>query len=469
MANTRFLDPTAQAAGDTGTPLSGAKLYFYESGTSTPKNTYSDSGLTTPNANPVVADSAGRFADIFFTSGNYKVVLTTSAGVTVKTQDPVAANAITTSTFMETLLDDTTAAAALTTLGVSSFMQGVLDDTTAVAAQGTLGVLGVAAWRNLFINGDFRIHQRAGTALTGATDYFADRWLFNSVNGTRSVSRVSLSDSDRTSIGREAAEYAVQYAATGGSAAADEERIIQQIEGVRTLAGQTATLSFWAKRAAGSGDIAVALRQYFGSSGSAEVVSGGTKLTLTTSWQKFTVSFAVPSVSGKTIGGGNDSLDVWIFLSSGTTRAAQNGGLGVQTVTVQIADLIIEPGSVAATFVARPLATEWGLCLRYFETSNPGGTYTTFTADSGAASGSSHPAAACGIYTPFKVTKRAAPTVTTYDRAGTASRYSYYIAGWNDAGTWSTGPTAQTGGFWAAHATASSTATQFTWKASAEL
>lgn len=38
----------------------GYKLYFYETGTGTPKTTYSDEGLTIPNTNPVVLNAAGR-------------------------------------------------------------------------------------------------------------------------------------------------------------------------------------------------------------------------------------------------------------------------------------------------------------------------------------------------------------------------------------------------------------------------
>lgn len=71
-----------------GDPLPGAKLYFYESGTSTPKNTYSDAGLTVPNSNPVIADSAGRFASIFLDPENYKVALHTAQDTLVWTSDP---------------------------------------------------------------------------------------------------------------------------------------------------------------------------------------------------------------------------------------------------------------------------------------------------------------------------------------------------------------------------------------------
>lgn len=73
-----------------GDPYSGAKAYFYQTGTTTPQDTYSDSALSTPNANPLVADSAGRFGPAYGpTTTDYKVVLKTSADVTVATFDPV--------------------------------------------------------------------------------------------------------------------------------------------------------------------------------------------------------------------------------------------------------------------------------------------------------------------------------------------------------------------------------------------
>jgi hypothetical protein len=44
-----------------GTPVSGAKIYFFAPGTTTPRTTYTDSGLSVPAAHPVEADAAGWF------------------------------------------------------------------------------------------------------------------------------------------------------------------------------------------------------------------------------------------------------------------------------------------------------------------------------------------------------------------------------------------------------------------------
>ena len=85
----RYIPPTWQEFDSNGDPLNGGKLYFYTTETLTPKNTYSDDALTTPNTNPVVADSAGRFGDIFLESGTYRVILKDSDDVEIWDRDPV--------------------------------------------------------------------------------------------------------------------------------------------------------------------------------------------------------------------------------------------------------------------------------------------------------------------------------------------------------------------------------------------
>ncbi|MES2714062.1 MAG: hypothetical protein V4653_20975, partial [Pseudomonadota bacterium] len=130
----RYYDPFPQIADANGAPYSGALLYFYVAGTSTPLATYSDAALTVPNTNPIVCNSAGRpGVDIFYDNASYRVVAKTAAGVTIWTADPI--NAV-----------------------------------TAPASAG---------FRNLIINGNFNINQRAyvsGVATVGANQYTLDRW-----------------------------------------------------------------------------------------------------------------------------------------------------------------------------------------------------------------------------------------------------------------------------------------------------
>jgi hypothetical protein len=75
----RFSNPFPQFFNSTPQVLSGAKLFFYEAGTSTKLDTYSDAALATPNTNPVVLNSAGYPpTDIFLANQAYKIVLAPS-------------------------------------------------------------------------------------------------------------------------------------------------------------------------------------------------------------------------------------------------------------------------------------------------------------------------------------------------------------------------------------------------------
>lgn len=86
-----FRPPFFQPDSINGVPLAGALLYFYAAGTTTPITVYQDSGLITPHASPVVADASGIFPAIYVNTTTYKIVLQTSAGVTVKTYDNINA------------------------------------------------------------------------------------------------------------------------------------------------------------------------------------------------------------------------------------------------------------------------------------------------------------------------------------------------------------------------------------------
>lgn len=81
-------DARLRALDASGNPLSGATLTIYNANTTTLTSVYSDAALSTPLTNPVTADSAGRFAQIFAAEGTtVDMTLKTSAGVTVVTYE----------------------------------------------------------------------------------------------------------------------------------------------------------------------------------------------------------------------------------------------------------------------------------------------------------------------------------------------------------------------------------------------
>ena len=86
----RYSSPNVQYMAADGEPLIGGFLYFYLTGTSTLEATYSDSGLTIANPNPIILDQNGYAGSIFLQIGVlYKVVLADANGVQQWTEDPV--------------------------------------------------------------------------------------------------------------------------------------------------------------------------------------------------------------------------------------------------------------------------------------------------------------------------------------------------------------------------------------------
>ena len=82
--------PQIQFLDNNGDPLSGGKLYTYAAGTTTNLATYSDSALSSANANPVVLDAGGR-ATVYLQPKSYKFRVDNSSDVTVYTQDNILA------------------------------------------------------------------------------------------------------------------------------------------------------------------------------------------------------------------------------------------------------------------------------------------------------------------------------------------------------------------------------------------
>jgi hypothetical protein len=80
--STIFSSPRLRELTSSGTVQSGAKLYFYLTGTSTPATSYTSELMTQPHGNPVEADSGGLFPAIFLDEAvGYDITCTDSADV----------------------------------------------------------------------------------------------------------------------------------------------------------------------------------------------------------------------------------------------------------------------------------------------------------------------------------------------------------------------------------------------------
>jgi hypothetical protein len=223
-------------------------------------------------------------------------------------------------------------------------------------------------YKNKIINGNFDIWQRS-TSNTSSGYFTADRWGSEHGSGTtKTASRQSFT-LGQTDVPGEPTYFMRHVVTTGGTSGAYAVPY-QRIESVRTLAGKTATLSFWAKANA-SKNIATEFTQFFGTGGSPSATVNGIGVTthaLTTSWQKFTTTVSIPSISGKTLGSdSNDFLCIFFFLDAGSTFNARTNSLGNQSGTFDIAQVQLEEGPVATAFEQRHIAQEFALCQRYYQ------------------------------------------------------------------------------------------------------
>lgn len=301
---------------------------------------------------------------------------------------------------------------SVTKLPVGSNGQTLVPDsstTTGLRWQDTF-----VAGKNKIINGDFGVWQR-GTSYTptnSSTQYgSADRWMtfYNgSAVGTNTVSRQAFTPGQTAVPGNPT--YFIRTA-TNASATQNATDYYQKVEDVSTFAGQTVTLSFWAQTS-NSGTIALYIDQNFGSGGSTTVEATPTasSLTFTTTWARYTATFTLPSISGKTVGVGN-----FVGFRIRNFSTLTNG-------TFDLAQVQLEAGSVATPFTTASgsIGGELALCQRYYTTSIPTGfTITDFSGmnqGSSSAIGWCSPGSTNDIFTTiqYPVPMRAAPTFVIY-------------------------------------------------------
>jgi len=227
-----------------------------------------------------------------------------------------------------------------------------------------------AAGKNKIINGDFAINQRNFTSGSSGDPYGLDRWRMQSSSGC-TYSAQTFTPGTAPVAGYEAINFA-RMLTTGQSGTSVYSILTQYIEDVRTFANQTITISFWAKSASGIPKIAIELEQAFGAGGSPSSPVGvyAGQVTLSTSWTRYSVTVAVPSISGKTIGttANTSNLGLNLWVSAGTDFNTRSGSLGIQSNTFDIWGVQMEAGSVATAFqtATGTIQGELAACQRYY-------------------------------------------------------------------------------------------------------
>lgn len=248
---------------------------------------------------------------------------------------------------------------------------GIMGPAGATGPQGLTGPQGPYAF-NYLHNPYFNIQQRGAGPFTASNTYTADRWIaYIQGSDTYSASLVALADSDRTAIGDEAAIYAISNTFTGSTATNSGSLLYQKVENVRRLSNKTVTVSFWARATSATPRIGVGWYQSYGTGGSPSAYpygNFGVTPALSTTWQRYALTGALPSTTGKTFGTtvGTDLTQIEFWLSDQGGASGRSGGIGVQSGTVQFWGMQLEVGPTATPLAKIEPGADLANCQRFY-------------------------------------------------------------------------------------------------------
>lgn len=266
---------------------------------------------------------------------------------------------------------------------------------------------GLGAYRNRLINGSTDIWQR-GTSILVATlsaEYTADRWqIWNGGSNSLTVSRVDAPAGFR-------GQYALRIQTTG-VAAGDKLPIWQSIEArqIADLDGKASVVSFDVKASTSTGTL----------TGSVDIVHnsavdnsswsvGYTAITFTVPAAAARVSVPIPAAA--MVGAKNGSRLHVVFVQGGATG---NQDIYLGSLQFEADRQIAGAWNNPTAFEFRPLSVELAMCQRYFETSYPLGVAPGTVTPSSFMRITEYLSSYPSIQAPFKVAKRATPTVVLY-------------------------------------------------------
>lgn len=220
-------------------------------------------------------------------------------------------------------------------------------------------------FRNKVVNGDFESAQE-GTSRT-TLGYICDLWFANgsSTGLAGSVSRQTFA------LGQSEVPGNPQFFLRHDMTNTGESLELQHfVEGVITLSGGKAVVSFWLKGSV-TGSIGIRLTQHFGTGGTPSDAVGlliDNTVPITTSWQKITRTVDMPSISTKKLGtDGNDRVILTIQKKSiGAHQTAVGWASAIDYAgTLDVAEVQLEAGAKATPFERLEPGGQLRRCQRY--------------------------------------------------------------------------------------------------------
>jgi hypothetical protein len=244
-----------------------------------------------------------------------------------------------------------------------------VDTTVTAAVAPALNNVG----RNLLHNPLFAVAQRGAGPFTVNSAYTLDRWQ-NITTDAMSVVQGAPGDVVRTQIGDEACSTSMSNTFTGGTGgAASFCTIMQKMENVRRLAGKTVTVSFYAVAGSAGLKLGVSLDQDFGTGGagspSAPVNGTGQAVTLAGTWARYSLTFTVPSIAGKTLSTtpGSDRTILILWYSAGANSNSRSGSIGIQSGAIEVWGVQLEIGSAATPLEKPDPQQDLAKCQRFYQ------------------------------------------------------------------------------------------------------
>lgn len=276
-------------------------------------------------------------------------------------------------------------------------------------------------FRNVLINGCFRVWQRGAsfTPTSLATIYTTDRWACY-----RPAFATGLLASRQSASGLAGFPNALRVERSSGNAGTSNIIANQSIESINMvhLIGQTVTLSFYARVGSGfSAASSILTSSFISGTGTDESLANtgytgqavvDQSNTVTTSWQRFTHTYTVPSNA-------NELTVHFRYTPTGTSA----GNDWFELTGVQL-----EAGPTATPFERRPIGQEIQLCQRYYEKSYDLGVAPGTSTTAGIVFLSTTSTQSNGIFVttwPFKVQKRINPNKRCWTSTGTLGQVSY--------------------------------------------